>query len=116
MAIEKRVLPYGLFIRFDDEGRFQGAHATDCVRFVDTETGETSVPKETDPRPVTLAEFGDLLGERNATLVEDADAARSETDALRTELAAANAMIEQEAALRQQAEARLAAVVAAVSA
>jgi topoisomerase IA-like protein len=106
MSIEKLVLPYSLFIRFDEEGHFQGAHATDIVSFVDTDTGEASVPKETEPRPVTLEEFGALLGERNATLVEDAAAARAEVTELRAQLETANAMLEQEAERRRQAEAR----------
>jgi topoisomerase IA-like protein len=116
MSIEKLVLPYSLFIRFDEEGHFQGAHATDIVSFVDTDTGEASVPKETEPRPVTLEEFGALLGERNATLVEDAASARAEAAALRAELDATAATLDRETALRQQAEARLAAAAAALSA
>lgn len=97
MTIEKKKGLYSLFIRFGVDGSFKAAHATDIVQFIDPEDG-ASAPKETDPRAVTLAEFGELLGAKNAELIEAADAARA---------IAGEALAQRDAAISEAAAQRL---------
>lgn len=93
MAIKEIITRYELLVRFDDmTGEFKGAHAIDAVRYENTTAGTISHPVHTPARPITAAEFADMVGAEAARLIEAADAARLERDgalAQRDETAAA---------------------------
>lgn len=107
MPIEEKRRLYELLVRFDDEGGLQGAHAKDMLRYHNSESGETSKPVESDPRPVTAAEFGELLGPAIAAGIESLDA-REKALAADREQAQATLKDQVDAAKAQIAEDRAA--------
>lgn len=77
MALKKQTSLYEILVRFGPKG-FVGAHAIDMEEVIDGK--EVHSAKELPPRPVTEAEFKELLGAQTAKLIEAADAARAERD------------------------------------
>lgn len=84
MSIEKRTVPYEIFIRFE-HGEFKGAHLGELEQFL--EDGKVVSETELPVRPITEAECGKYIGEQSAKLIEAADAARAEAVAIREEAA-----------------------------
>jgi len=113
MAIQRTTHLYEVLYR-GGPGGFQGAHAVDLERVADGEQiyAETLLPA----RPITEAEFGDLLGGQSAALIEAADTARSERDMAITDRDAA--LLERDAAVSaaETANARMAEVEAELAA
>jgi hypothetical protein len=82
MAIERIAFLYEILWRGGPDG-FQGAHAIDLERIVDGD--EVIAEKLLDARPITEAEFGELLGANAAQAIEAADRARAEYNELRAQ-------------------------------
>lgn len=72
MTITRSTFLYEVLARFNSAG-FQGAHAIDIEQVADGT--EVISEKELPARPITQAEFGDLLGGQTAALIEAADTA-----------------------------------------
>lgn len=82
MSIEKRVRPYEIFIRLNESG-FAAAHYGEVIQFI--ENGAIISEQEQPVRPITKAECAQHIGEISAQLIEAADTARAEAQALVTE-------------------------------
>ncbi len=82
MTIKKTSHLYELLIRFGPDG-FQGAHMKDLETVADG--SEIISQRVLDPRAITEAEAGTLIGKESAKLVEAATAARAEAEAATAE-------------------------------
>ena len=90
MAITDNTFLYEILYRGGPDG-FQGAHAVDLRRVADGDT--ILVDQEQPARPITEAEFRDLLGGQTAALIEAADAANARAAAAEAALAVAQAQL-----------------------
>jgi hypothetical protein len=100
MAIEKHSYLYEILIRFDEDG-FAGAHVKDLETVFDADDGVVYSAKETEPRNVTEAEVGEILGAQAAVLIETVDRERVRAAAAEAGLGQANEAL---AAVQAQCE------------
>jgi len=108
MTIEKRVNTYEMLLRWNPAtGEFRGAHVIDAVTFVDTDDDTASDPKLSDARPVTQAEFGELLGQHAAGAIEAAGVQAARADAAEAELQTVSAALAEAVADRDAVRALL---------
>lgn len=112
MALEEKKIPYEFLIRFNNEGRVNGAH----IAYTETiiKDGQVIHSKQTDPQPVTLGvdegfPLEDILGELNVLNVKEIELLQSEKSALEKkvtaneeEITSLNSRIEELEALLEQ--------------
>ena len=83
-----------LLVRFDDDGKFQGAHAVYLYRTVDTDTGKQATASLSGPQPIAKASDTDrkalvaVVGEACVALAEAREAAEADAQAKATALEA----------------------------
>lgn len=110
-----------LLVRFDDDGKFQGAHAVYLYRTVDPATGKQVTASLGNPEPIAKASVADrkalvaVVGEAMVALAEareaaaaDAQAKAQEADAAKAAATAAEAAKADAEAAKAEAEARAA--------
>ena len=110
-----------LLVRFDDEGKFQGAHAVYLYRTVDTDTGKQVTASLGGPEAIAKASDADrkklvaVVGEACVALAEAREAAAADAQAKASALevesrakAEAEAKAADAEAAKEEAEARAA--------
>lgn len=119
VQLERHVGLYEVLARFDFENAdgggktvFTGAHARDKVRFINVETGKVDRDEEQPARPITREEFGALLGDNSAKLIEAADLATLRANVAEARVTELEAEMAEEQAARALAEQKLASIAA----
>jgi hypothetical protein len=97
-----------LLVRFDDDGKFQGAHAVYLYRTVDPDTGKQVTASLGGPTAIAKASEADraklaaVVGEALVALAEAREAAEADAQAKAGELAAKDAELVAKDAVAQE--------------
>jgi hypothetical protein len=113
MTITKQTALNEILVRLNNDGSVGGAHVVEIEHLTDTSTGEILSSRLLQPRGVTVAEVGAVLGAANAGLLEQIDqltadlaaANTAKTDATTAKTAAEqarDAAVSEKAALQEQ--------------
>lgn len=97
MILEEKKIPYEFLIRFNNEGRVNGAH----IAYTETiiKDGQVIHSRQTDPQSVTLGidegfPLEDILGELNVLNVKEIELLQSEKSELQNLLSEAKSIME----------------------